>query len=163
PGVKKACQYTVPVMDTLTKVGMGSREHFSTREMHQRECYVVADHGADCEAIRKAIVEMPGYFAPYNTTVSFVSEEEFLQQHSGMPHGGLVIRTGESEGGPLQVAQFQLNLASNPHFTAAVMVAYARAALRLARSGAVGAFTCLDIPPAYLSEKTHAELLEGLL
>lgn len=162
-GVVDACQYTVPVMETLTKVGMGARDNFTPREMHQRECYVVVAEGAERATITRAITEMPEYFQPYNTKVTFVSEEELQNQHSGMPHGGLVVRTGESEGGPLQVAQFQLNLASNPHFTAGVMLAYARAAMRLARTGASGAFTALDIPPAYLSAKKHEGLLKDLV
>ncbi len=163
PGVVDACQYTVPNMDTLAKVGMGSREKFTPREMHTRECYVAVSPGADLEAIAKTIKEMPGYFAPYDTNITYVSSEELTKNHSGTPHGGLVVHSGETSDGQLQMAQFQLNLGANASYTAAVMVAYARAAARLAAGGASGAYTCLDIPPALLHPQPAQQLAEGLL
>ena len=164
-GVADAKQYTIPVEEALSAVRSGSCPELSVRQKHTRECFVVAKEGADLCRIEKEIKEMPNYFADYDTTVCFVSAEELARDHSGIPHGGFVIRTGRT-GRELEnnhVIEYSLKLDSNPEFTASVIVAYARAVARLRREGAVGCKTVFDIPPAYLSPKTSQELISTLL
>ena len=164
-GVVDARQYTVPVEEALAAVRSGSCPELSTREKHTRECFVVAADGADKARIEKEIKEMPNYFADYNTTVTFITKEELDRDHSGIPHGGFVIRTGKT-GANLQnnhVIEYSLKLDSNPEFTASVIVAYARATHRLFREGVYGCKTVFDIPPAYLSPKSHDEIISSML
>lgn len=165
PGVVDARQYTVPVPAALEAVRAGERPELTTRQKHTRECYVVAEEGADLAAIEKAIVEMPNYFSDYDTTVTFISKEELDRDHAGIPHGGSVIRTGATgaEGQNTHVIEYSLKLDSNPEFTGSVLVACARAAWRLASEGVVGAKTLFDIPPAFLSAVDDAELRATML
>lgn len=165
PGVKNAKQYTVPVPAALEAVRSGKQPTLSTREKHTRECYVVAEEGADLAAIETAIKTMPNYFADYDTTVHFITEEELLRDHSGIPHGGFVIRSGKTgaEGEHHHLIEYSLKLDSNPEFTGSVLSAYARAVYRLAAEGVSGCKTVLDIPPAYLSPKSAEELRHELL
>jgi diaminopimelate dehydrogenase len=164
-GVKNAKQYTVPVESALDAVRSGKNPSLSTREKHTRECFVVAEEGADKARIEKEIVTMPNYFADYDTTVHFIDEKEFNEKHGGLAHGGFVIRSGATgeNGAHKHVVEFSLKLDSNPEFTASVLVAYARAAHRMAAEGQKGAKTVLDVPPAYLSPKTGEELRASLL
>ena len=162
-GVKNAVQYTVPVDDAIAAARSGNNPDLTVREKHKRVCYVVAEDGADKAAIADSIKKMPNYFADYDTEVNFITEEELKKDHSAMPHGGFVIRGGKSGGGYRHVMEFSLKLDSNPEFTACVLLAYARAAFRLAKEGNFGAKTVFDIPPAYLSAKTAAELRKTLL
>ena len=164
-GVKNAKQYTIPVDAALAAVRSGEQPELSTREKHLRECFVVLEDGADAAAVEHEIKTMPNYFADYDTTVHFISEEELQSEHSGMAHGGFVIRSGRT-GMDLShnaVIEYSLKLDSNPEFTASVLIAYARAAKRLSDEGIKGAKTVLDIPPAYLSEKSGEELRAALL
>lgn len=163
PGVKNGVQYTVPVQDVIDRIRSGEAPDFTTREKHLRQCFVVAEEGADLEQIRRTIVGMPNYFSDYDTTVTFISEEELKAEHQGMPHGGFVIRSGVTGAGTKQIMEFSLNLESNPEFTASVLVAYARAAVRLHREGQSGAKTVFDIPVGYLSPKSAEELRRDLL
>lgn len=164
-GVKDARQYTVPVESAMDLVRSGSNPQLSTREKHVRECWVVAEDGADLAAIEHEIKTMPNYFADYDTTVNFISQEELDRDHKGIPHGGFVIRTGKTganaETG--HIIEYSLKLGSNPEFTSSVLAAYARAAYRLAQSGHAGAMTVFDIPPAMLSPYSGAELRARLL
>ncbi len=163
-GVKNAIQYTVPVEAAVDRVRSGSAPELTTREKHLRECYVVPEDGADLGAIENAIKTMPNYFDEYDTTVTFITEEELKAQHSRMPHGGFVIRSGETgEEGNQHIIEYSLKLDSNPEFTASVLICYARAAYRLAKAGECGAKTVFDIAPALLSPKTPEELRAGLL
>lgn len=163
-GVKNAIQYTVPIEEAVERVRSGSEPELSTREKHLRECYVVAEEGADKALIEKTIKEMPNYFADYDTTVTFVSEEELKEEHSKMPHGGFVIRTGETgREGNKHVIEYSLKLDSNPEFTSSVLVAYARAAYRLASNGDCGAKTVFDIAPGLLSMKSAEQLRKEIL
>ena len=162
-GVKDAKQYTVPKQEIMTAVRSGQDPAVPGNEAHLRECYVVAEPGADLAAIENAIVTMPHYFADYETTVTFISEEEFRRNHSAIPHGGFVFRTGETSPGVGQMIEFALKLDSNPEFTSSVLTAYARAAFRLAWHGFSGACTVFDIPPGWLSPKSASELREELL
>ena len=164
-GVKNAKQYTIPVESALEAVRDGKNPELSTREKHTRECFVVAEEGADLARIENEIKTMPNYFADYDTTVHFISEEELQRDHSGIPHGGFVIRCGRT-GAELEhqhIVEYRLKLDSNPEFTSSVLVAYARAAYRLKNEGASGCKTVLDIAPAYLSPKTAEELRATLL
>lgn len=161
-GVKLAVQYSVPVEDAVNAVRSGSSPELSTRDKHTRECYVVAEDGADLAAIESAIKTMPDYFADYNTIVHFIPEDEFRKNHSEMPHGGRVFRSGTT-GEKNHVIEFSLKLESNPEFTGSVMVAYARAAARLAKDGCFGAKTVLDIPLHYLSTTPRLQLIKELL
>ncbi|MDO5602603.1 MAG: diaminopimelate dehydrogenase [Oscillospiraceae bacterium] len=162
-GVKKGIQYTIPVEKAVEQIRQGGQPQLSTREKHTRECFVVADETADKTAIEQAIVTMPNYFSDYDTTVHFISEEEFDRDHTKMPHGGFVIRSGNTACGDNQVIEYALKLESNPAFTASVLVAYARAAYRLVQRGKTGARTVMDIPPALLSPKTGEQLRAELL
>lgn len=162
-GVKNAVQYTLPIEDAVNRVRAGENPELSTREKHARECFVVLEEGADADAIATEIKEMPNYFADYDTTVNFISEEEFKANHTGMPHGGFVIRSGESGVGDKQILEFSLKLESNPMFTSSVLVAYARAAHKLSVKGERGARTVFDIPYGLLSPKSPAELRKDLL
>ncbi len=164
-GVKDAKQYTVPVEAALEAVRNGENPVLSTREKHTRVCYVVAEDGADLKRIETEIKTMPNYFADYDTTVHFISEEELKRDHSGIPHGGFVIRTGKTglHKEHSHVIEYSLKLDSNPEFTSSVLVAYARAAYRLNKEGEKGCKTVFDIAPAYLSQKSAEELREKLL
>ena len=164
PGVKNAIQYTVPVDEAVDQVRSGSEPKLTTRDRHTRECYVVAQEGANKAEIENAIKTMPNYFDEYNTTVHFISEEELKRDHSKMPHGGFVIRTGETgEEGNKHVIEYSLKLDSNPEFTASVLIAYARAAYRLNQKGENGARSVFDIAPALLSMKTPEQLRKEIL
>ena len=163
PGVAAGVQYTLPSKDAVDAVRSGSRPELSTREKHTRECYVVLQEGADATEVEQAIVTMPHYFADYDTTVHVISAEELARDHSAMPHGGFVIRSGTTGTGHDQVVEYRLELGSNPEFTASVLVAYARAAARLSELGQVGAHTVLDVPPGLLSPKPAAQLRAELL
>ncbi len=164
-GVLDARQYTVPVEDALEKVRNGENPELTTRQKHTRECFVVAEDGADKDAIEKAIVTMPNYFADYDTTVHFISQEELDINHKGIPHGGRVFRTGVTgfNGENTHVIEYSLKLDSNPEFTSSVLVAYARAAYRLNKEGGAGCKTVFDIPPAYLHPASAEELRKNLL
>ena len=164
-GVKNGIQYTVPIEAAVERVRSGSGPELTTREKHLRDCYVVPEDGADLQAITKAIQTMPNYFADYDTTVHFISEEELLRDHSGIPHGGFVLRSGKTgwEEENSHLIEYSLKLDSNPEFTSSVIIAYARAAYRLNQEGQAGAKTVFDIPPAYLSAKSGAELRASML
>ena len=164
-GVKDARQYTIPVPEALEAVRNGENPELTTRQKHTRECFVVAEEGADLARIEEEIRTMPNYFADYDTTVHFITEEEMKRDHSGLPHGGCVIRTGKTglnrEHG--HVIEYSLKLDSNPEFTGSVIVAYARAAYRMNREGMSGCKTVFDIAPAYLSARSAEELRAHLL
>jgi diaminopimelate dehydrogenase len=164
-GVLDGKQYTIPVESALEAVRSGANPDLSVREKHIRECFVVAKEGADKARIEKEIKEMKNYFADYDTTVHFISKEELDRDHSGIPHGGFVIRSGKtgfnSENN--HIIEYSLKLDSNPEFTSSVLVAYARAAYRLNNEGARGCKTVLDIAPSYLTEKSNEELRASLL
>lgn len=163
-GVKNGIQYTVPVEEAVNRVRTGTEPELTTRDKHLRECYVVAEDGADLEEIEKTIKEMPNYFSDYDTTVTFITEEELKDKHSSMPHGGFVIRSGETgNSGSKNIIEYSLKLDSNPEFTASVLVCYARAAYRLSQKGETGARTVFDIPPALLSMKTSEQLRAEIL
>ena len=164
-GVLDAKQYTVPVSEALEAVRNGENPELTTREKHTRVCYVVAEEGADLARIENEIKTMPNYFADYDTTVHFISADELKRDHSGIPHGGFVIRTGKTgmRGENKHVIEYSLKLDSNPEFTTSVLIAYARAAVRMNNEGVSGAKTVFDIPPAYLSPKSGAELRKELL
>ena len=151
PGVAGGVQYTIPVDAAVEAVRSGTRPQLSTRQKHQRECHVVLQPGADAEAVRQAIVSMPHYFDEYDTTVHFISAEELKAKHSAMPHGGFVIRSGNTSAEHKQVIEYRLQLDSNPEFTSSVLVAYARAVHRLAAQGQHGAKTVFDVAPGLLS------------
>ena len=162
-GVKGAVQYTIPNPDAVDRVRSGEFPELSTREKHTRECYVVLEEEADAEEVKQAIVTMPDYFTDYDTTVTFISEEELKRDHSAMPHGGFVIRSGKTGEGNAQVMEYSLKLGSNPEFTSSVLVAYARAAYRLNQNGDTGAKSVFDIAPGLLSPKSAADLRKELL
>ena len=164
-GVLDARQYTIPVQTALDQVRSGINPTLTTREKHTRECFVVADDAADKSRIEHEIKTMPNYFADYDTTVHFITAEEMKQNHSALPHGGFMIRSGRTglNGEHNHIIEYRLQLDSNPEFTSSVLVAYARAAYRLYREGQFGCKTVLDIPPAYLSPKSGAELRKELL
>ncbi len=164
-GVRNAKQYTIPVDSALEAVRRGDAPVLTTREKHTRECFVVAEEGADLCRIEREIKEMPNYFADYDTTVHFITEDELARDHSGIPHGGFVIRSGKT-GFDLEnshVIEYSLKLDSNPEFTASVIVAYARAAYRMAAEGQTGCKTVLDVPPAYIRRESADELRRKLL
>ena len=167
-GVADARQYTIPVDEALDAARSGANPELTTRQKHTRECWVVLEEGADAAAIEKQIVEMPNYFADYDTTVHFVSQEELDRDHSSLPHGGFVLRSGdlaggEGNGGSTAVIEYSLKLGSNPQFTSSVLAAYARAVARLATEGQEGCFTVFDIAPAYLSPLDGAYLRAHML
>lgn len=164
-GVKNAKQYTIPVESALEAVRTGSNPEFTTRQKHTRECFVVLEEGADAAGVEEEIKTMPNYFADYNTTVHFISEEELLKNHSGIPHGGLVLRSGVTGWNKenKHLIEYSLKLDSNPEFTSSVLIAYARAAHRLAKEGQSGCKTVFDIAPAYLSPKSGDELRASML
>lgn len=164
-GVVDARQYTIPVESALTAVRTGENPVLTTRDKHERECFVVVEEGADKERIENEIKTMPNYFAEYNTTVHFVSKEELMKNHSGLPHGGVVIRSGATglHKEHKHVIEYSLKLDSNAEFTSSVLVACARAVYRLNKEGVVGCKTLFDIPPAYLSVKPREELLATML
>ena len=162
-GVLDARQYTIPVPEALERVRSGENPDLSTREKHLRECFVVAEEGADLARIENEIKTMPNYFADYDTTVHFIDAEEMKANHSGLPHGGSVIYSGTTSDGTKHVIEYSLNLDSNPEFTGSVLVAFARAAVRLNAEGASGAKTVFDIAPAYLCRESGEELRAHLL
>lgn len=162
-GVKAGVQYTLPIEDAVNRVRSGENPELSTREKHRRECFVVLENAADEARVRDEIVTMPDYFADYDTTVHFISEAELKANHSAMPHGGFVIRSGVSGAGTSQIVEYSLTLGSNPEFTSSVLVAYARAAHRLAQAGDAGAKTVFDVAPGLLSPKSAAQLRKELL
>ena len=164
-GVVDARQYTVPVPEALNAVRGGECPELSTREKHRRECYVVAEEGADMARIEQEIKTMPNYFADYGTTVTFISHEELLKNHAGLPHGGSVIRNGSTgfDGENTHTVEFSLALGSNPEFTASVLVAYSRAVFRMYERGQVGCKTVLDVAPADLSMLSADELRRKML
>lgn len=162
-GVKDGIQYTIPVESAIERVRTGENPEFSTREKHERVCYVVPEEGADLEQIENEIKNMPNYFSDYNTTVNFITEEDLKENHSGIPHGGFVIRTGVTGENTKQRMELSLDLGSNPEFTSSVLVAYARAAYRMSKEGQSGARTVLDIPFSYLSPKSGEQLRKELL
>ena len=163
-GVKDAVQYTIPYEGSVDAVRNGKNPKFaSVRDVMWRECFVVLEPGANPEKIEKEIIEMPNYFEPYNTVVHFISEEELKEKHSGMPHGGFILRSGKTSENTNQIAEFSLKLDSNPEFTASVLVAYSRAIYRMKKQGLSGALTVLDVPVSLLSTKTRDELLKEIL
>ena len=164
-GVIDARQYTVPVESALESVRNGENPDLTTRQKHTRECYVVVEEGADKARIEEEIKTMPNYFADYDTTVHFISEDELKANHNGIPHGGFVIRCGSTgwNGENSHIIEYSLKLDSNPEFTSSVLVAYARAAYRLNKEGISGAKTVFDIAPAYLCKQSGEELRKNLL
>ena len=164
-GVKDAKQYTIPVESALEAVRTGENPDLTTRQKHTRECFVVAEEGADLSRIEEEIKTMPNYFSDYDATVHFITEEELKRDHSRIPHGGFVLRSGSTgwEGENRHLIEYNLKLDSNPEFTASVIAAFARAAYRLSREGAHGCKTVFDIPPACLSAKSGEELRASLL
>ncbi len=163
PGVAGGVQYTIPSDEAIERVRAGENPQLSTRERHVRECYVVLDDGADADEVHTAIVQMPAYFEPYDTTVHFVTAEELARDHQGMPHGGFVIRSATTSPTQSQVIEYGLTLESNPEFTASVLVAYARAVARMSRAGDHGAKTVFDVAPGLLSPRSPADLRADLL
>lgn len=164
-GVKNAKQYTIPVESALEKVRKGENPDLTTREKHTRECFVVPEEGADLAQIENDIKTMPNYFSDYDTTVHFITEEELMRDHSGIPHGGFVIRTGSTgkDNATNHVMEFSLKLDSNPEFTSSVLAAFARAAYKLNAEGVSGCRTIFDVAPAYLCKQTPDELRAHML
>lgn len=162
-GVCDAKQYTIPVDNALETIRAGECPELTPRQMHTRECFVVVEDGADKAKIEEEIKTMPNYFEPYNTTVNFISEEELKKNHSGIPHGGFVVRVGETAGCKKHIIEYSLKLESNPEFTSSVLVAYARAIYRLSKEGVVGCKTVFDIAPKYLTIKSDEEIRKTML
>ena len=164
-GVKDGKQYTIPVEAALKAVRNGENPELTTRQKHTRECFVVLEEGADAAKVEEEIKTMPNYFSDYDTTVHFISEEELKANHSGIPHGGFVLRSGKTgwDGENKHLIEYSLKLDSNPEFTSSVLIAYARAAYRLASEGQSGSKTVFDIAPAYLSAKSGEELRKHML
>ena len=164
-GVKDGKQYTIPVEAALEAVRNGENPELTTRQKHTRECFVVLEEGADAAKVEEEIKTMPNYFSDYDTTVHFISEEELKANHSGIPHGGFVLRSGKTgwDGENKHLIEYSLKLDSNPEFTSSVLIAYARAAYRLASEGQIGCKTVFDIAPAYLSPKSAEELRAEML
>lgn len=165
PGVRNAKQYTIPVESALKAVRNCENPELTVRQKHTRECFVVAEEGADKAWIENEIKTMPNYFADYDTTVHFITEEELQRDHAGIPHGGLMLRTGSTglNGENNHVIEYSLKLDSNPEFTACVLTAYARAAYRMSAEGMKGCKTVFDVAPAYLSPMTAEEMRSRLL
>lgn len=164
-GVKDGKQYTIPSKEALDAVRNGENPELTTRQKHTRECFVVLEEGADAAKVEAEIKSMPNYFADYDTTVHFISEEELKRNHSGIPHGGFVLRSGKTgwNSENSHIIEYSLKLDSNPEFTSSVIIAYARAAFRLASEGQSGCKTVFDIAPAYLSKKSGEELRREML
>lgn len=162
-GVKDAIQYTVPIQSAIEEIRVGKAPNLTTREKHERICYVVPDEGANLNEIENEIINMKNYFSDYNTTVNFITEKELKEKHSKMPHGGFVIRSGNTSTDTKQIMEFNLTLDSNPEFTGGILVAYARAIYKFYIEGRVGAYTVFDIPFSYLSPKSGEELRKELL
>lgn len=162
-GVKNAKQYTIPKEEALELVRKGVQPNLSVRDKHLRECFVVLENDANPEVVEKEIKEMPNYFSDYDTIVHFISEEELLKNHSGIPHGGFVIRTGTTSNGVSHQIEYRLQLDSNPEFTGSVLVSYARACYRLNQEGVIGCQTVFDVAPKYLSSESYEELLKHTL
>ena len=164
-GVKDGKQYTIPVEAALKAVRNGENPELTTRQKHTRECFVVLEEGADAAKVEEEIKTMPNYFSDYDTTVHFISEEELKANHSGIPHGGFVLRSGKTgwDGENKHLIEYSLKLDSNPEFTSSVLIAYARAAYKLASEGQIGCKTVFDIAPAYLSAKSGEELRKHML
>lgn len=164
-GIKDAKQYTIPVDAALAAVRNGENPELTTRQKHTRECFVVLEEGADAAKVEEEIKTMPNYFSDYDTTVHFISEEELKREHSGIPHGGFVLRSGKTgwNGENSHLIEYSLKLDSNPEFTSSVLVAYARAAYKLSVEGVSGCKTVFDIAPAYLSAKSGEELRKSML
>ncbi len=160
PGVKDARQYTIPVEEAVKMATSGERPELTTRQKHNRECFVVLEEGADPQKVEEAIVTMPNYFADYDTTVHFISQEELDKNHAGLPHGGFVIYSGDTSENTHSILRLQLNLDSNPEFTGSVLTAYARGVYRLAKNGETGARTVADIPFSAISPREKDELLK---
>ena len=163
PGVKSGVQYTLPSEEAIARVRSGEQPELTTREKHKRECYVVLDDGAEADVVRESITTMPDYFADFDTTVNFIDQATFEKEHTSMPHGGFVIRSGKTGAESTQTIEYSLALGSNPEFTSSVLVAYARAVYRLARVNDIGAKTVFDIAPGLLSPKSPAQLRKELL
>ena len=163
PGVKDARQYTIPIEDAVKRVRAGEQPELTAREKHLRECFVVAEEGADLKEIERTIREMPNYFADYDTIVHFISEEELKRDHSALPHGGEVIRSGKTSAENGHVMSFSLKLDSNPEFTGSILVACARAVARMYNRGVFGCHTIFDVPPADLCAISREELRRRLL
>ncbi|WOV88647.1 diaminopimelate dehydrogenase [Sporosarcina oncorhynchi] len=162
-GVRNAVQYTIPVDEAVDRVRSGLQPQLTTREKHTRECFVVLEEGSNKDEVEQTIVTMPDYFADYDTTVHFIDEKQLKEDHSAMPHGGFVIRSGKTGDNNNQVMEFSLGLESNPEFTSSVLVAYARAAYRMNRAGDTGAKTVFDVAPGLLSIQSAKELRKHLL
>lgn len=162
-GVKNGVQYTIPIEEAMERVRNGENPELTTADKHLRECFVVADDGADKTTIENEIKTMPNYFSDYNTIVHFISEEELKANHSKMSHGGFVIHSAETGNGNKQIIEYSLKLDSNPEFTASALIALARATYRMNKSGQYGAKTILDVPPALMSKKSAEELRKDLL
>ncbi len=164
-GVKNAKQYTIPLEEALSAVRSGSDPELSTRDKHIRECFVVLEEGADAERVEKEIVEMPNYFADYNTIVHFIDEDEFNREHSGMAHGGFVFRSGTTgiNNENKHIIEYSIKLDSNPEFTTNVIISYARAVKRMYDEGQRGCKTVLDVPPSYLCPQSEQELIAHFL
>lgn len=162
-GVKKGVQYTLPSQDAIARVRNGEQPELSTREKHVRECFIVLEEGADADTVRNSIVTMPDYFEPFDTTVNFIDEATFAAEHSAMPHGGFVIRSGDTGTQSKQTIEYSLALGSNPEFTASVLVAYTRAVHKMALAGETGARSVFDVAPGLLSPKSPSQLRKELL
>lgn len=164
-GVKDARQYTIPIKEALDAARSGSQPELTTREKHERECFVVVEDGADKARIENEIKTMPNYFADYNTTVHFISQEELDRDHKGIPHGGFVIRSGKTgwQGENTHVVEYSIKLDSNPEFTSSIIAATARAAYKMKKDGTVGCKTMLDIPPIYLTSIPREEVIKKML
>lgn len=162
-GVKNAIQYTIPKEEALNSVRSGANPNLSTRDKHLRECYVVAECGADKVQIEKEIKSMPNYFSDYDTVVHFIDEEELIKKHSKLSHGGFVMRSGETAEGNSHLLELSIKLDSNPEFTGSVLLAYARAVAKMAKEGKSGAVTVFDVPISYLSPIDNAQLRKNLL
>ena len=163
PGVAGGVQYTIPVEAAVDAVRSGVRPALTTRQKHERHCYVVLAEGADAQAVYKTIVQMPHYFDEYDTTVNFIAQQELKDNHSAMPHGGFVIRSGNTSAQNKQVIEYRLQLESNPEFTSSVLVAYARAVHRMHQWGMTGAKTVFDVAPGWLSAKSPEQLRKDAL
>ena len=162
-GVVDARQYTLPVEEALARVRSGENPVLTTRQKHKRDCWVVAEEGADLERIEREIVTMPAYFADYDTTVHFISREELAANHSAMPHGGFVIRSGQTADGSKHTVEYALQLQSNPHFTASVLVSCARAAVKMHRRGETGCYTMPEVRPCDLLADSLDDIRKNMI